>query len=194
MAGSAQTTTVTRSLSAFDEIGISGGYDAVILKEGDSESVKLELSGIEPDNIITEVADRTLKIRTKRGNYRNFKATITVTYRSLKAIANSGSTDIEAQSVLKAENFELASSGSGDFRGAFEVRKLEIAISGSSDMELRGNAEQQEIAISGSGDIRAADLQGKSASVAISGSGDVELGVKGPIKTSISGSGRVTSQ
>lgn len=189
----AQKTTVTRSLSSFDKIGISGGYDQVILKEGSNESVTLEVSGIDPDNIETKVENNTLKIGMKKGRWNNFKATITVTYKSIREIANSGSTDIVAESVIKGDEFEFASSGSGDFTGSFDVKELEIAISGSSDMTLKGRADEQEIAISGSGDVNAAELKGKSAEVAISGSGDVKLGVSGSVKSAVSGSGRVTN-
>ncbi len=183
----------TRSLSSFDQIAISGGFDAIILQEGSSESVSLDISGIDADKIITEVKGNTLEIGVKKGNYRNFKARITVTYRNLRRIANSGSSDIEVVSVLKGDKFEIASSGSGNFKGEFDVKDLKIAISGSSDMALKGKADNQAIKISGSGDILASDLKGSQASVAISGSGDVKLGVDGPVRTSVSGSGRVTT-
>ena len=187
---SAQT---TRNLSSFDKVAISGGFDAIILQEGGSESVSIDVSGVDADKIVTEVKGSTLEIGMKKGNYKNFKARITVTYRNLREIANSGSSDIEVTSVLKGDKFEIASSGSGNFQGAFDVKDLRVAISGSSDMTLKGKATKQEIAISGSGDILASDLKGSEAEVAISGSGDVKLGVDGPVRTAVSGSGRVTS-
>ena len=190
---SAQSTTVTRSLSSFDKIAVSGGFDAVILKEGAAESVTIDVNGIDADKIKTEVKDNTLEIGTKKGVYGNYKARITVTYKSITEIANSGSSDVEAQSVIKADHFAYAGSGSGDFKGSFDVKKLDIAISGSSDMTLKGQAERQEIAISGSGDVNASELKGKEASVAISGSGDVKLNVSGPVRSMVSGSGDVSN-
>lgn len=190
---SAQNSTVTRSLNSFDKVGISGGFDVVFLKQGDAESVTLDVNGIDPDKIETEVKNGTLNIRTKKGWHSDYKAKITVTYRSLKSVANSGSTDVEALTPIKAAEFEYASSGSGDFKGELDVKDLDIAISGSCDMTLRGNADVQEISISGSGDVNASALKGTSAEVAISGSGDVRLGVSGKIKTAVSGSGSVTN-
>ncbi len=190
---SAQNSTVTRSLTSFDKVGISGSFDVVFLKQGDAESVTLDVNGIDPDKIETEVKNGTLNIRTKKGWHSDYKAKITVTYRSLKSVANSGSTDVEALTPIKAAEFEYASSGSGDFKGELDVKDLDIAISGSCDMTLRGNADVQEISISGSGDVNASALKGTSAEVAISGSGDVRLGVSGKIKTAVSGSGSVTN-
>ena len=187
----AQTSTSTRTLSAFDHIAISGGFDKVILKEGSAEEIKLELSGIDADKIKTEVKGSTLEIGVKKGWYGDFKATLTVTFRSVREISNSGSSDIEAISVIKGESFEYNGSGSGDFKAAFEVKKLEVRISGSSDMTLTGSADEQDYAISGSGDINASKLKGKSAEVSISGSGDVDLNVDGPVRTAVSGSGDV---
>lgn len=187
----AQSTTVTRSLPSFDAIALSGGYDHVYLKEGDAESVTLKVSGTNPDNIETEVKNGKLGIRTKKGNFRNLRAEITITYRNLHKIANSGSSNIETLTPIKTREFEYSSSGSGDFIAVLDVQDLDIALSGSSNLELSGQARSQEISISGSANVKARSLKGDSASVAISGSGNVLLGVTGPVKTAVSGSGSV---
>ncbi|MEI6408532.1 MAG: head GIN domain-containing protein [Bacteroidota bacterium] len=186
--------TVTRSLSDFDQIDVSGGFDKVILKEGDAPAVDLVVSGIDADKIITEVKGKSLQIGMKNGSYRSFKATLTVTYRKLKAINNSGSTNIETASVLRGDALEFNFSGSGDVRCELAVQKLEVAISGSSNMKFSGTADTQEIDVSGSGDIDASKLKGKSAKVAISGSGNVRLNIDGPVRSSVSGSGDVVNQ
>ena len=105
----AQNSTVTRSLASFDQIGISGGFDVILLKQGEAESVTLEVTGIDPDNITTEAKEGKLKIKTKKGNYSNYKAKITVTYRKLKSVGNSGSSDIETLSPIKADAFSSGS-------------------------------------------------------------------------------------
>ena len=181
----------TRSLSSFDKIAISGGYDKVVLKEGGSESITIESEGVSPDNVITEVKGNTLDVRMKKGTYKSSKIKLTITYKALHEVSNSGSSDIEAPTPIKGDAFTFNSSGSGDFTGGFDVKKLEINISGSSDMKLSGKADKQAIAISGSGDINAAQLNGSEADVAISGSGDVTLHVNGPVHTAVSGSGDV---
>lgn len=186
-------TTVTRSLSAFSTIHVSGGFDEVVLKTGDQESVRLSVSGIDPDRITTDVSEGQLKIGMKKGSYKSFKARIVVTYRAIESLSNSGSTDIVTESPIKANSFKLSSSGSGDVKAEFDVQSLKISISGSSDMNLKGVADEQQIAISGSGDVNATQLRGKTADVSISGSGDVELNVSGKVKTRVSGSGNVNN-
>ncbi len=184
----------TRSLPAFDEIAISGGYDKVILKEGGSESITIEAEGVNPEDIVTEVKGNTLNVKMKKGSYKKSKINLSISYRSLKSVSNSGSSDIHAENPIKGDSFEFNSSGSGDFTGAFDVKKLNINISGSSDMKLSGKADKQAYAISGSGDVDAAKLSGGEADVAISGSGDISLNVSGPVRSAVSGSGKVNNQ
>jgi Putative auto-transporter adhesin, head GIN domain len=189
----AQKNTETRAIGSFDRIDISGGFQLIELKEGSEESVRIEASGVALDKIETDIVGNTLRIRMKRGSYNDTRIKMLVTYKQLDEVSNSGSSDIEALNTIKGPRFSLNSSGSGDFRGDFDVEKLTLSISGSSDMTLRGQARRQSIAISGSGDIDAAKLTGSEASVAISGSGDVVLGVNGPVRTAISGSGTVVT-
>jgi hypothetical protein len=188
-----QTTTVNRNLEPFDQINISGGFDKVLLKEGAVESVALEVSGVDPEKITTEVKNHTLMIGMKNGHYGKMKSTITVTYKSLNALHSSGSSDIATLSPIKSDDLKIRFSGSGDFKGELNVGKLEVNLSGSSDMTFSGRAEHQRFWISGSGDIKANTLSGKDADVAISGSGDVKLDVEGPVNSRVSGSGNVSN-
>lgn len=183
----------TRSLTSFDKITISGGFEKVVLTSGASESIAIDAPGVDPEDVITEVKGNSLEVRMKKGVHKDHKIRLNITYRHLSEVNNSGSSDIEASSAIKGESFEFHSSGSGDFTGAFDVKNLKIKISGSSDMKISGKADKQAIAISGSGDVNARDLAGSEASVAISGSGDVALHVNGPVKTSVSGSGSVNN-
>lgn len=191
---SAQTATETRSLTAFDQVAISGGFDQVTLQAGAEEKVVLEVVGVDLDKVVTEVKDKTLSIHMKKGSYNNVKIRLTVTYRQLDEISNSGSSDIAVTSPITGEKFAYYSSGSGDFSATLDVRQFKVNLSGSSDVKVSGQADTQTIAISGSGDIQAGELKGQSASVAISGSGDVKLNVSGPVKTAISGSGNVDNK
>ncbi|MEZ4925401.1 MAG: head GIN domain-containing protein [Saprospiraceae bacterium] len=186
-------TTVTRKLDSFKKIAISGAYQELILKSGSSESVTIEGEGVDLEKIKTKVHKNSLNISTENGTHKTDRIKITVTYRELTAIVASGSTDINCTSAIKGEKFEYASSGSGDFKGEFDVDHLEIAISGSSDLSLQGQAGHQEYAISGSGDVNAKTLKGNTADVAISGSSEVNISVSGKVKSAVSGTGKVTN-
>jgi len=187
--------TETRTLESFNSIDVSGGFDLITVQQGDIEKVVIEASGIDLDKIETKVQGSHLGIAMKKGMWGNkAKVKITVTYKSIKEINNSGSSNIMTAGVIKADAFEFNSSGSGDFKGEFNVRNLEINSAGSSDFTLRGTADKQAYANAGSGDVDASLLKGKTAEVAISGSGDVAISVSGNVQSAVSGSGKVNNK
>ena len=185
--------TETRSLESFNAVAISGGFE-VVLQSGSKEEIKIETSGVDADKVETRVENNTLKVGMKRGSYNNAKIKLTITYEDLTSIVNSGSSDIVATSTLKGSEFSCVTSGSGDFKGSFDVSDLSVVISGSGDFKMSGTATNQSYVISGSGDIHASDLKGQTADIKISGSGDVALHIDGSIKQKISGSGNVTNK
>jgi Putative auto-transporter adhesin, head GIN domain len=184
--------TETRALSSFSRIGVAGAYE-VTLVQSDKEEIFISAKGIELERIKTEVKNNTLEIETKKGRYADSDVKITIYYKEIKELMSSGSSDIEAKNPIKAEKFEYASSGSGNFKAEFETKKLEVALSGSGNIEISGKADAQSYALSGSSEVDASKLSGTSAEVAISGSGDVELNISGRVKSSVSGSGRVSN-
>ncbi len=185
-----------RALSSFNKINVSGGID-IVLTEGDKEMVLIEAKGIDLDKIITEVNQDELKIKLKDGKDwgwgwgKDTEVKVYVTYKTLQAFRNSGSSDVVCNSVIKSENFELKMSGSGDFKGEIATKDLTLSISGSADVYLKGKAEKQEVAISGSGNLEAKDLEGKTVKVSISGSGDAKVWASESIDAKVSGSGDI---
>ena len=180
-----------RKLDSFSKVNISGGMD-VYMTEGSSESVKIEAKGVDLDKIITEVKGEELRISIKNGVDmwswgKNAEIKVYVTYRNLKAIASSGSSDVVCKSKLKNESFDISISGSGDLMAEMDVKNLEINISGSADMRLQGKADSQNIAISGSGNFKGEDLEGKAVKVRVSGSGDATVWANESIEARVSG-------
>lgn len=184
-----------RNVGSFSSVDISGGMD-VFLTEGSTESVKVEVKGIEAEKVLTEVKGEALKISIKNGFSwswgKGVEIKVYVTYRKLKAISSSGSSDIICNSKLKNESFEIALSGSGDLKASLETANLEVSVSGSADIDLEGKADVQNIAISGSGNFKGRDLEGKEVKVRISGSGDATVWANESIEAKVSGSGDVT--
>ena len=189
--------TQERKVSSFSSVKVTGSMD-VFLTEGSTETVKVEVKGIEADKISTEVEGETLVIKMKNRdgdwNFYSSKNTfvkVYVTYRALKAVANSGSSDIVCQSTIKSPSFDINLSGSGDFKADLDVKNLEVSVSGSADITLKGKAETQAIAISGSGDFEGQSLEGNNVTVRVSGSGDVNVWAKESIEARVSGSGDI---
>jgi Putative auto-transporter adhesin, head GIN domain len=184
----------TRTLPSFNAIGIAGGFESVILKPGDTEQIVITSKGFKPESVETEVKNGKLNVDMKQGvRYDRGSATLVITYKSIKGLYASGSSDIRTEGTIKADDFEMAASGSGDFTGELDCNTLKVSISGSADFKLSGQAAQQKYAISGSGDIDASALKGTTAKAAVSGSGDIKLNISGNVDSAVSGSGDITN-
>ena len=185
----------TRNVGSFDAIHVGSSFD-VELSKGNRESVRLEITGIDLDEIKTEVSNRTLKIyrKNKTKNWNNkARGKIFVTYRNLEEIHSAGSADVYCHDPLEADNFDLSVSGSGNVRlDQLKARDLYSKVSGSADMEISGRVESQEVTISGSGNYNARDLDCEEVQIRVSGSGDARVVAKEALRASVSGSGNIT--
>ncbi len=183
----------TRNVSSFDEVSVSGSLD-VYLERGNNESVRIEVRGIDPSEIRTEVSGRKLKIyrqnRIRWGG--NVKGKIYITYRNLQGLQSSGSSDIYGDGHIDADRFKIGCSGSGNITlDDLNAEELDVHISGSSDIRLVGSVGSQELHISGSGDYDAFDLKCEKTTISISGSGNADVVAQKSLKVSVSGSGNI---
>jgi len=186
-----------RKISGFHAIASSGSFD-VVLRQGSSESVKVEADADVINEIVTEVKNGILMIHSKNshgwnsGNFwNNRKTTIYVIAKDLNSIGLSGSGDLKIQDQFNANSLQLKLSGSGDFQGKVNVKTLEAAISGSGDFNIGGRADESTVSISGSGDFDASNLMTKSTAIRVSGSGDANIYASEKIDASVSGSGDI---
>lgn len=184
-----------RKLSGFHAVASTGSFD-VVLKQGSSESVKVEADAEVINEIITEVRNGTLTIRSKNTRnwsnlWNNRKITIYVIAKDLNSVVLSGSGNLKMENQFNTNKLELRLSGSGDFKGSVNVKNLEASISGSGDFSISGKADESTISISGSGDYRGGDLMTKSTAIRVSGSGDASIYASERVDASVSGSGDV---
>jgi Putative auto-transporter adhesin, head GIN domain len=204
--------TETRKLSSFNKLDIGGSFE-VNIEKGNEESARIIAEGVGLEKIITEVRGSTLDIRLEKGEYRNIKVKIYITYKSIDAIDKSGSGNLTCSSDLSANNFDFGLSGSGNVTGkkikaqqvkirksgsgniklaALEADDAELSLSGSGDVEIgEGYAKTQSVHISGSGNISAHGLKSNDCTASISGSGNIDVSVSQSLEGSISGSGNI---
>ncbi|MGC4035815.1 MAG: head GIN domain-containing protein [Chitinophagaceae bacterium] len=205
--------TETRKLSSFDKMDLSGPFD-IILDKGSEESVKIIAENVPLNKIITEVSGKTLEIRLEKGEYRNVKGKIYVTYKDVDAINKSGSGNLTCNNDFTAGQFSLDFSGSGNISGksikaahvkisksgsgsiklqGVDADDADFGMSGSGDVDINGGtAKTQTIHLSGSGSIRSNGMKSTECTASISGSGNIDVAVSGSLSGIISGSGNIT--
>ncbi len=190
--GSGNVVTQTRSVDAFDEIGVAGGM-SVSITPSSTISVKVETDDNLQEYILTEVSGGKLNLKYKNNVSISGKGVkVYITMPKLNAASISGSGNIVSQQVIPADgNFDAAISGSGNIKIQTSATNVKGRISGSGSIEMGGKTNGLDVVISGSGSFKGYQLAAKDASVKISGSGDVETTVNGKLDAVISGSGSV---
>lgn len=190
--GNGEMVTKTRSTGSYDAVQLIGSMN-VELVAGSEGSIKVEAESNLQEYILTEVKNGTLKISTEKGV--NLDPTedikITVPFESLEEVSLTGSGDIWNKDVIKASNFKVQVTGSGDMTLNLDVRDLEGKITGSGDINLKGRSENFECSVTGSGDFEAYDLDAENVEARVAGSGDIMVNAKQSLTARISGSGDI---
>ncbi|WP_158602638.1 head GIN domain-containing protein [Proteiniphilum sp. X52] len=186
-------------VAPFTAINASGGWD-VIVRQGDRQSVSIEVSEEVSDRAVVEVKNGTLHIYNKKnnrtfslrdlGNRRNTiqKAYVTVT--DLGKIDASGGVDIGFETPLKTGDFELALSGGTDLENLrLECRQFKGEFSGGCDAGISFiSAQVVRADVSGGSDVELYDISAQTTRISASGGCNIELtGKTGELTLTASG-------
>lgn len=190
--GSGKVVNETRNVGTFDKVGVSGSFDVFLVK-GNEGKIDLKIEDNLSRYLVTEVSDGKLKIKWKKGTNVNTRknVVITVYFNDINGVGLSGSGDIVGKDLIKASDFSVAVSGSGDVDLEVESNTLKASVSGSGDLVLKGKVNMFSASVAGSGDISAYELSAEKADLKVSGSGGVNLTAHHEIKARVAGSGDV---
>lgn len=168
--------TETRSPGSFTGVKSAEGID-VYLKQGEKESVRVEVSGTSPENVITEVSGSYLKIHMRDGKHRNVEAKVYVTYVSLDKLSCSSAGSIFSDGTIKSNNMEINASSAGTIEVSLDVKDLEVSSSSAADIELNGSAENFVAESSSAGQIDAYDLEAAKVEAEASSGASIKINV-----------------
>lgn len=194
--GSGKSATEQRSVGEFEAIAVSGSLRVEVrqaAKEGVSVTADDNLLPLIETVVEGNGAQRTLHLRTKRGESFRTKSEIKVVVDVVKlgAISNAGSGYLVVQ-ALKTPALKLSIAGSADaqVRG-LDTDSLQLSIAGSGDIKATGRATKLRLSIAGSGDAALAELTSDDVTVSIAGSGDAQVTANKSLAATVAGSGDV---
>lgn len=150
--------TETRSVGSFRGVKAAEGID-VYLKEGDKESLKLEVSGTSLANVMTEVTGSYLKIHMKDGHYKSKTVKVYVTYVELDKLSASSAASIYSEGVLKAKDLNVSASSAGSIEINLEANLVEAGASSAGEIDLKGKTKTLIVDASSAGEIDAYDVE-----------------------------------
>lgn len=193
--GNGEVKTETRNnLGDYDEINVAGFFN-VTLVAGTEGNLTIEGESNLLEHVITEVEGDRLVIKTR--NKQNLKTSwgkdikILVPFEDLSKVTLSGSGEIIGKDLIKADNFEVSVSGSGDVDLEVEARKTESRVTGSGDLVLKGSTRDHNASVTGSGDLEAGRFTADNVDAKVTGSGDIRIGCEKSIRARVTGSGDI---
>ncbi len=163
-----------RSVGSFNGIKAAEGID-VYLKKGTKEALRVEVTGIKPGDVITEVSGDYLKIHMQEGRYRDRTVKVYVTYVEVNKLSASSASNIFADGPIKTKTLTLSASSAGTIDIQIEVEDLEASASSAAELELRGKARNVEIDVSSAGDVDAYELVAEVVEVDVSSGGAAKV-------------------
>jgi hypothetical protein len=194
--GRPATTSQHSALAPFHEVEI-GGTAHVTLLQGDDESLDVEASArgvrvegaVRNGRLVIDARDRRRWWRGLFGRREGDPARITIRFRSLDAIALSGSVRLAAPKLTAASLRIRASGGSALSIEDLRANSLRVDGSGALEADLAGRVENEKVSISGAGSYRAQQLFANDVTVTVSGVGNVVLRAERTLRATISGAG-----
>jgi cytoskeletal protein CcmA (bactofilin family) len=166
----AEETTVTRDVSDFDTIRLSGKYDGTVIVS-DTEGLVMTGKGDIDSQIITEVKGNELRVRPRKGKYKRGTVTLEINAKSLEKFIIEG-----------AGKFTIEGIDSDDF---------EVKLPGAASIELEGRCGDLSIVIAGAAHVDAENLICETGSVRISGTGTISVYASEEIDARVSGLGKI---
>jgi hypothetical protein len=180
-----------RDVRDFDKVELATA-GALLLTQGEAESLEISASAEDLDRISTVVRMGTLHIgQVRPGDPPRGKVTYRLTMRKVSSLRTASSGSISAQRIdADALEVSIASSGAVSVQ-SLNARSLEVAISSSGGCTLAGTVDSQKVRLTSSGDYNAADLASRQATLELSSSGGATVRASEALEARLTSSGGV---
>jgi len=181
----------TRKVGSFSGVRSSEGVD-VYLKHGDTEEVRVEVTGTDPGNVITEISGSYLKVHMRDGGrFRSVDATVYVTYTTLDKLSASSAGNIFSDGVIRGRTLDLNASSAGSIEVELDVTTVNVSCSSAGDVELKGRAHKLTADASSAGEIDADELDADEVVAEASSGASIKVSVRKSLEARASSAGSI---
>lgn len=163
-----------RNVGYFNAIKAAEAID-VYLKKGDKESVRVEVSGTDLSNVITEVSGSNLKIHMASGTFRKTNVKAYVTYVDIERISASSASNVFSEETIKTNSMDISVSSAATVELNLIAEKIIADVSSAGDIVLEGRAKMLDVEASSAGDIDAYRLESEEVRARASSAGSIKI-------------------
>ena len=181
-----------RNLSSFSKLEVSRAVK-VYIEKGSTEKARIEVSGLDLEDIKTEVNGSTLNIgiHKHKKHLRNVDVTVYLTYKSLSAIEANSAASVYTKELFKSDKLKLDVNSAATIALEISVGSLYVDVSSAGDIQLEGEADSQEISVSSAGSYKAYDLDCKESDIHVSSAGSAKIVALNKLKAKASSAGSI---
>ncbi|SKC55456.1 head GIN domain-containing protein [Ohtaekwangia koreensis] len=191
LTGVSAQTTQNRTIGSFTGIKVAEGVN-VYLKKGDKESLRVEVTGTDPDNVVTEVSGSYLKVHMREARYRgNIEAKVYVTYVHLDKLSASSAGSIYSEEAVKSNSIDISASSAGEIEVALDAESVTASASSAAELELSGKTKSLSTDASSAGEIDAYNLEATKVQAEASSGASIKISVTTELTAHASSGGSI---
>lgn len=135
----AQTNTETRTLSAFDQFEVSDGIE-VELKKGEAQKITITASGIDLDQVVSEVDKRRLELEVDGSKPKASAVKVVITYVQLNEIEVTSGAKVFVTKPIENKNIDLTVASNGYLEIEVKAENLMLEAETNAKMFVKGTA------------------------------------------------------
>jgi len=146
-----------REIGSFNKIKAGKGIN-VTLVEGKKESIEIHIKNALPEDVISELAGKTLTLKMKTKIYKEVAVQVYVTYIQLVEVAASVGASIDSETYIKADRLVVSAGTDAAINIQVDVNALEASASASL-INVSVTARYQEVVANTGATYNATDVQ-----------------------------------
>ncbi len=175
--------TETRTLGSFDEITVSSGITAELVKSS-TNKIDITVDGIDLDQVSTEIDGDHLKVKVETKSWfsgwnSKRKVEVVIYYsEELEGIKSTSGSRVHSDDIVESESLELISSSGSNMDIEIEANELTAKVSSGASMSIAGESDYATIKVSSGSSCRAYDLVTNEANLKASSGANLKITVK----------------
>jgi hypothetical protein len=147
-----------RKVGSFDGIRVSGNL-TLYIEEGSTESLRVEVDGVELDRVVSEVSDNSLTVRTKSGVFPDvYEIRAYVTYRTLRNLRAGFGSAVYGSTTVRGDSVDIEVVSNATARLKVDLNNLVVTVASGGELTLTGRAQTQETTANTGGKLDAFEL------------------------------------
>ena len=147
-----------RPVSEFDEVSVLGNINLYLI-HGEENHVKVEARGTSPDNILVDVKNYRLKIRTRTKAFSNAELNVYVTYEKLHLIKAGAGSRVHSDYIVKGRALDLSVGSGAQMDLEVKTPSLKLRTGEGGILKVEGTADYAEATVNTGGQLEADELE-----------------------------------